>query len=65
MRPQRPPLGQAQSYIREWGSKPRVDQHRKCVGVCPSAKAGHWETEKAMETQDKIHKRESEDLRGL
>ena len=42
MRPQRPPLGQAQSYIREWGSKPRVDQHRKCVGVCPSAKAGHW-----------------------
>ena len=30
-----------------------------------SVKAGHWETEKAMETQDKIHKRESEDLRGL
>lgn len=29
------------------------------------AKASHWETEKAMETQDNIHKRESEDLRGL
>ena len=28
------------------GDEPRVDQHRVYQGICPSAKAGHWETEK-------------------
>ena len=50
---------------RKPGENPGRDRRCKRGSALPEAKAGHWETEKAMETQDKIHKRESEDLRGL
>ena len=32
-------------YIREWGkasSKPRINQYRVRLGICPLAKASHW-----------------------